>query len=68
MYCAHCHKGMLNDQGLAVSDDWEERIRKKYSNLPVCNTSKNEILMAAIKRGAAKPWDLPGHEHTNNNL
>jgi len=68
MYCARCHKGMLADQGLRVSDQWEDRIAKKYSNFPVCNTCKREILTDAIKHGAAKPWDLPGHQNTNANL
>lgn len=61
--CGKCHKGMINDQWLSVSEEWERRFRNKYVTL--CDTCKTKLMMEAIARGAALPGDLPGHEHTN---
>lgn len=61
--CGKCHKGMIGDQGLTVSEEWEHRFRNKYVNL--CDTCKRNLMMEAIARGASLPGDLPGHEHTN---
>lgn len=63
--CPRCHQGHLSY--LRLSDEWEERLRKKWGS-GLCERCKREIMMQKIKDGAALPWDLPGHEHTNENL
>lgn len=62
--CGKCGKGFIG-ACIRVSDEWERRIRNKY--VSCCDDCKRKILLAAIARGAALPWDLPGHEHTNAN-
>lgn len=61
--CGKCHQGMIGRDSLCVSDEWEQRIRNKY--VSCCDDCKRQILLEAIARGSALPWDLPGHEQTN---
>ena len=57
--CDRCHNTYLK-----LSDEWEKRLQNKWGQ-GLCETCKRQIMMEKIKSGAALPWDLPGHEHTN---
>lgn len=57
--CGKCNTGMIGNDGLRVSDNFEAIFHKHYGK--ICDTCKRQLMYRAINNGFALSWDLPGH-------